>query len=717
MKRIAISGIIFAVALMGFFDRAATGARRVFCAGREGAVLAAAPDSKKAQVLLQAATAKETVQGDLKAAIELYRQAVREAGANRAVAAKALVRMGQCYEKLGDAESRKAFERVVREFADQKEAVEEARKHLANKAAQAPTGIVAQQLGAKLGGIDYGAAISRDGRRIAYTGRGVFVQDLVTGEQIRFGGPVSRGASLRRAISSATISPDGKSVAYARWASETALPELCVIRADGSNLHVPAPDKDHGAYPLGWSPDGKHILARFFSRDRKDDRAALVSVGDGSSKWIGSQIGQARFSHDGRYIAFVKFHSPDWKNSDIFLLPAAGGAEIPLLANAGRATSLAWAPDGKRLLFVSNRREENDLWAISVEEGKPAGPIELVKEGVGYLLDITREGDCYYQTRTVARDLYVAELDQETGKLIGRPRQVASRDVMGGAAWSPNGELLAYYGRRESQGGQKLTVVIRSIKTGEERKLLLKDPPYFWKPQWFPDSRSLFIHSWDGKLRQFDVQTSEYRPVLESVTIPVYRDDGANLNYDTPVVLAADGRTIYYVAGDQRAHQTRILRRDLQGGPETELCRRNAIFVRRLSLSPDGARLAFVERTPAVTTDANGGDKWIFRIMTLATSGGEPKEVYRTSPPWIEGTAWTSDGRRLLFSWGLPDASRDIFTIPAEGGEPQPLGIGLHVPYYLNIHPDGKQIAFVDEQWNNQLWVLKNLFSQAKPAR
>jgi Tol biopolymer transport system component len=693
MKRIAISGIIFAVALAAFS--------------------APAPDSKKAQVLLQAGTAKETVQGDLKGAIELYRQAVREAGANRAVAAKALVRMGQCYEKLGDEESRKAFERVVREFADQKEAVEEARKHLAKKAAQAPTGIVAQQLGAKLGGIDYGAAISRDGRRIAYTGRGVFVQDLVTGEQIRFGGPVSPGASLRFAI----ISPNGKSVAYAKWASPTALPELCVIRADGSNLHVLAGDKDHGAYPLGWSPDGKHILARFFSRDRKEDRAALVSVGDGSSKWIGSQIRQARFSHDGRYIAFVKFHSPDSKNSGIFLLPAAGGAEIPLLANAGRATALAWAPDGKRLLFVSDRRQEDDLWAISVEEGKPAGPIELVKERVEYLLDITREGDCYYQTRTVARDLYVAEFDQETGKLIGRPRQVASGHVIGGAAWSPNGELLAYYAWRGSQGAQKSTVVIRSTKSGEERELSLKDPWYFWKPQWFPDSRSLFIHSWDGKLRQLDVQTSEYRPVLESATIPVYRDDNANLNYDTPVVLAADGRTIYYLAGDQGAHQTRILRRDLQGGPETELCRRSANFVRRLSLSPDGARLAFVERTPAATTDANGGDKWVYRIMTLATSGGEPKEVYRTSPPWIEGTAWTSDGRRLLFSWGLPNASRDIFTIPAEGGEAQPLGIGLHVLYYLNIHPNGKQIVFTDEDWNNQLWVLKNLFSQAKPAR
>ena len=101
----------------------------------------------RAEVALQAAIKKEAVDGDLKGAIEQYRKLAQ--GRDRAVAAKALVRMGECYEKLGDAESRKAFERVVREFADQKEAVEEARKHLVRKAAQAPTGIVAQQLAAR----------------------------------------------------------------------------------------------------------------------------------------------------------------------------------------------------------------------------------------------------------------------------------------------------------------------------------------------------------------------------------------------------------------------------------------------------------------------------------------------------------------------------------------------------------------------------------------
>ena len=69
----------------------------------------AAADDRKANVLLQAGLAKETVQGDLKAAIDLYGKAAREAGATRALAAKALLRLGQSHEKLGDAQARSAY--------------------------------------------------------------------------------------------------------------------------------------------------------------------------------------------------------------------------------------------------------------------------------------------------------------------------------------------------------------------------------------------------------------------------------------------------------------------------------------------------------------------------------------------------------------------------------------------------------------------------------
>lgn len=78
--------------------------------------------------LFKAAVNTEQVDGNLTSAIEQYKKVA--AGSNRALAAQALVRMAEAYQKLGDAESTQIFQRVVREFADQKEAVAAARARL-----------------------------------------------------------------------------------------------------------------------------------------------------------------------------------------------------------------------------------------------------------------------------------------------------------------------------------------------------------------------------------------------------------------------------------------------------------------------------------------------------------------------------------------------------------------------------------------------------------
>src|SRR6266851_1181746 len=85
----------------------------------------------QAEVLLQAAHQKQLVEGQLEEAIQLYKRIVQEHSGNRAVAAKALLEMGQCYEKLGNTEARKAYERVLREYGDQNEAAAQARARLA----------------------------------------------------------------------------------------------------------------------------------------------------------------------------------------------------------------------------------------------------------------------------------------------------------------------------------------------------------------------------------------------------------------------------------------------------------------------------------------------------------------------------------------------------------------------------------------------------------
>ena len=81
--------------------------------------------------MLEEATKKDLIDGDLKGAIEIYQKILSFDGVPRAVAAKALLQLGQCHEKLGNAEARKTYERLVREFADQPEEAKAARGRLA----------------------------------------------------------------------------------------------------------------------------------------------------------------------------------------------------------------------------------------------------------------------------------------------------------------------------------------------------------------------------------------------------------------------------------------------------------------------------------------------------------------------------------------------------------------------------------------------------------
>src|SRR5689334_7124590 len=80
--------------------------------------------------LFQKALVKERSEGNLKEAIKLYQQVVEKFGKDRARAAKALEPIAESQEKLGESEARKTYERLVREYGDQKDAVATARARL-----------------------------------------------------------------------------------------------------------------------------------------------------------------------------------------------------------------------------------------------------------------------------------------------------------------------------------------------------------------------------------------------------------------------------------------------------------------------------------------------------------------------------------------------------------------------------------------------------------
>jgi len=205
----------------------------LLCAALSVGYLASQAKDDKAEMTLQAAIKAETVDGDLRGAIELYKKIAALPGAGRATVATALLRMGGCYEKLGEADSqeaRKAYEQVVREYGDQAAAAAEARTKLAalSGAGGTPRGLTLTVRKVLEG--DVSGKVSPDGRLISFTDESgdVAVRDLITGQIRRL---TDEGSwSEDHWAEESVPSPDGKSVAYAWWGKAR---ELRVVGLDG----------------------------------------------------------------------------------------------------------------------------------------------------------------------------------------------------------------------------------------------------------------------------------------------------------------------------------------------------------------------------------------------------------------------------------------------------------------------------------------------------
>lgn len=491
-----------------------------------GALLLANPptqQSRSADVLLGAALHQEEVEGNLEAAIETYKKILAEYPDNRPLAAKALLQMGQCYEKLGKDEARKAYERLVRDYADQNEAAEQARTRLAAlrkpAAAAKPSGIITRQVWAGAAE-DLLGAPTRDGRYLTLQdgeSLDLAVRDLATGQKRRLTNKDPR--SFEFALLSVP-SPDGKEVAYA-WYNKDNFFDLRIVGLDGSKPRVLYSNAEL-AYlePTDWSPDGKNILAIFYGKD-KSNQIVLVSVTDGSV-WVLKTFdrespGRARFSPDGRHIVYDFPQRPRSNEGDVFQLAVDGGRETPLVQHPANDVVFDWTPDGKRILFGSDRSGTMGAWWIQIADGKPNGTPELVKPDLGqdvWPMGFTRDGSYYYAIRTGMSEVYIAELDLATGKLLAAPSPATQRFVGSNSKpdWSSDGRQLLYLSQRGPGAWGARAICVRDAESGEVRELASKLDRVV-SARWSPDGRSLLASARvenDFLICRIDVETGDF---------------------------------------------------------------------------------------------------------------------------------------------------------------------------------------------------------------
>jgi len=658
----------------------------------------AAQKSQSADILLGAALHQEEVEGNIEAAIATYKKLLAEFPGNRPLAAQAQLHLGFCYEKLGEVqakEARAAYERVVRDYADQSEIVAQARVRLAALGGPgAGGGLVTRRVLTDASGV--GGVLTADGKYISHIDRGtgdVVQFEVASGQTRRItnrGGPGAREAPFEYQA----FSRDGKQIAYDSYTKDW-VPQLRIRNLDSSGLRTLYSEKGYDVHPLDWSPDAGSILA--FRESNKGIELTLISTADGSVrvlksiasdlKSITSGLVRASFSPDGRSIAFSFVREGSPPHGDVFLMTADGRNEVVVAGHPAEDKLLGWTPDGRSLVFLSDRSGTADIWTVHITGGKQQGEPELLKKDFGWdseVLGFAPDGTLYYRTYTYLGRLYNGAVDLETGKVLVPPAPVATRYAapVVQLTWSPDGRNLLYLSHPGDIGPGNNIITIRSAVTGEERFL---SPRLRGVGQisWAPDGRSIIA------LSAADTGFGIFRIDTETSGITKLLEGGGVFPH-----LCPDGKTLVFVRGDIGGPGPIIRKRNLDTGEESEVVKTGAASY---DLSPDGREVVF---------QVDGA------VKTVSLNGGEPRELFRgLAKAYRLGGG--GDGRYII-----AHAGGEIWRVPAQGGTPLKLDLSVPKMASFTLHPDNSHFAFsVDEGSKSELWVMENFLPAQKVVK
>jgi Tol biopolymer transport system component len=657
---------------------------------------------------------------ELPDAIALYEQAAAEAAkaSQRELAATAHLRIGLIHERLGrKAEAERAFMIVVTQYAEQTEIARQAQRKL-TAASDPSTGVSATRLVWAGPGADVLGAPSPDGKWLSFvdwdTGD-LAVRELASGRARRLTNKGTWQESGELAEWS-TFSPDSLQLVYA-WQNSASEYELRVISlADRTPRVLARHDEARFMQPHQWAPDGASILVRIALKSGVN-QLALVAVADGSITVLKtvdwSWPSKMGFSPDGRFVAYDLPPQPGVRRRDIFVLARDGSRETRLVDHPADDTFLGWAPDGRHVMFASDRTGTSGVWGVPVTDGRASGAPSLLKRDVGRIwpLGFTAAGAYYYGFETGMIDIFVIDLDNATGRATGAPVQLTDRFV-GANTWpafSPDGQSLAFVSKR-SPGPPAFQQILSILSMpAKDQRDLTTDLSYIGRVRWSADGRSLLVNARDGRNRQGIFRVDARTGATEAAVVT---DPGS---YALAPRWSTDGNALVYVHLDPAAGVVRVMQRTLGTGAETELYRTTELPpIQRLALAPGGDRIAFI------STDRGAQ---MTSLNVVSTRTGEIRRLVTARFPedinyGYDMLEWSPDGRFIyaLKKPGGAGAPQEIWRVAASGGHATAIGVSPRNPQGLAAHPDGVRLAYSAGQMKSEIWVMENFLPPAAEA-
>jgi dipeptidyl aminopeptidase/acylaminoacyl peptidase len=338
------------------------------------------------------------------------------------------------------------------------------------------------------------------------------------------------------------------------------------------------------------------------------------------------RVSDPQVSPDGERVAYVVATVDLAGNkitSDIWLAPTGKG-EPRQLTNAGKKDRHPrWSPDGKHLLFESNRSGSNQLWFISLAGGE-ARQLTTLSTGAGNGL------------------------------------------------WSPDGKRIAFsssvfpefsdkpFDQADAANKKKQEEIDKNpVKARVFTKLFYRH----WDSYVEDKREHLFVLPWasgkGGKPRNVTPGDRDAAPTSSTFSVG---DD---------FTFSPDGKYLLYTATPDRdeAWSTNfdIYRVSVGGGKPENLTGDNKAADGAPRFSPDGRFLAFrSQKRPGYEAD-----RWQIQVVECDSGGAwkdKPRSVTEKFDGSPEAPVWSADGKLIYFTADR-DARQPIFAARVETGE------------------------------------------------
>ena len=458
------------------------------------------------------------------------------------------------------------------------------------------------------------------------------------------------------------ISPDSKRVAYA-WFNSRGFYDLRVIDVEGANERVVYSNAEAGfVQPCAWTPDSRQILTLLFRSDNIS-QIVLAPADGGAPKvlrslnWVYPK--RMDLSPDGRSIVYDSFAGDAGGPRTIYLLSTDGSSERTLVREPGNHLFPLWMPDGKSIVYLSDRSGTMDAWQMRIDNREA----KLIRRDLGRALPmgITKSGELFYGVHSGVTDVFVTKLGAPSTEALRATIRFPGRNRS--PAWSTDGKALAFLSRRGSEnfGVETRSIVIRRLDSDEEMEV---SPTLsnIERVRWSPDGRTLLVSGSDGRgrggLYTVDIATSALRPLMVEPGVSHKGYEGA---------WSADGATVYYLRGDE------LRARVIASKEESTLYRGEGLCC--LAVSSGGIAVA----------DARG--------VTLV--GGERRSIALTGVTELE---W---GRELVAGRGP-----ELWRVSQDGSVSQIETPGNRMAGFA-LHPDGVRVAMTAGNTKSEIRVLE----------